>query len=437
MKLVFLPVVLVLLGLCACSDDDSGTSSMEDVEFQCNVTGGYDWVQQEIISPNTGVSIAKVKKNDDGSQTAYFIEKLDKVSMRNFNKKCDSLERLSRRFDDGSFICKDSRVEFSITAPADEVGQAISEIKEDMEEECDYYEQKYGRNKNKSSSSKESSSSIMSSSSTSSSSLSSSSLSSSSLSSSSSSSLSSSSSFDENAYLYWYNGSTWAVSITSNCLDSECFEDFENFDFESATVSTSTEGVNGGKALLLSGSGYIVLPWDMNQEINEGSLDFYFKPGEGFRESGSYALVGNDGARMNLIYWEGSLLFSKNLANTYITVAAEVSLNKDGWNRITAEWNAETGLIAIFLDGKQLVSKVTEFAYYSPSDRGRSDNVVMVGHKGSCCIDQLSEELFGVGAFDNIRVVTNNIFEITDISSSSNEEESSSSSDENEDSSAE
>ena len=421
--------VLFLFGLSACSDDDSGTSSMEDVEFQCNVTSGVDWVQQEIISPNTGVSIAKVKKNDDGSQTAYFIEKLDKVSMRNFNKKCDSLERLSRRFDDGSFICKDSRVEFSITAPADEVGQAISEIKEDMEEQCDYYEQKYGRNKNKSSSSKESSSSIMSSSSISSSSLSSSSL--------SSSSLSSSSSFDENAYLYWCNGSSWAVSIASNCLDSACFEDFENFDFGSASVSTSTEGVNGGKALLLSGSGYIVLPWDMNQEINEGSLDFYFKPGEGFRESGSYALVGNDGARMNLIYWEGSLLFSKNLANTYITVAAEVSLNKDGWNRITAEWNAETGLIAIFLDGKQLVSKVTEFAYYSPSDRGRSDNVVMVGHKGSCCIDQLSEELFGVGAFDNIRVVTNNIFEITEMSSSSNEEESSSSSDENEDSSAE
>ena len=434
MRLVFLPVVLVLLGLCACSDDDSGTSSMEDVEFQCNVTSGVDWVQQEIISPNTGVSVVKVVEHDDGSQTALFVEKLDKVNRRVFSEKCDSLKRMSQRFDEGSFICKDSRVEFSITAPADEVGQAISEIKEDMEEECDYYEQKYGRNKNKSSSSKESSSSIMSLSSSSSSS-SSSSRSSSSLSSSSSSS--SSSSFDDNAYLYRYNGSTWAVSITSNCLDSECFEDFENFDFESATVSTSTEGVNGGKALLLSGSGYIVLPWDMNQEINEGSLDFYFKPGEGFRESGSYALVGNDGARMNLIYWEGSLLFSKNLANTYITVAAEVSLNKDGWNRITAEWNAETGLIAIFLDGKQLVSKVTEFAYYSPSDRGRSDNVVMVGHKGSCCIDQLSEELFGVGAFDNIRVVTNNIFEITDISSSSNEEESSSSSDENEDSSAE
>jgi len=432
--------VLFLLGLSACSDDDSGTSSMEDVEFQCNVTGGYDWVQQEIISPNTGVSIAKVKKNDDGSQTAYFIEKLDKVSMRNFNKKCDSLERLSRRFDDGSFICKDSRVEFSITAPADEVGQAISEIKEDMEEECDYYEQKYGSNKNKSSSSKGSSSSIMSSSSSSSSSLSSSSLSSSPL---SSSSLSSSSLFDESVYTYQYkgrgldNGSRWSISITSNCLDSECFEDFEDYDFGDSPVNTSTDGVDGGKALLLSGGEYIVLPWDMDEKISDGSLDFYFRPGEDFRESGSYALVGNDGARMNLIYWEGSLLFSKNLADTYITVAAEVSLNKDGWNRITAEWNAETGLIAIFLDGKQLVSKVTEFAYYSPSDRGRSDNVVMVGHKGSCCIDQLSEELFGVGAFDNIRVVTNNIFEITDISSSSNEEESSSSSDENEDSSAE
>ena len=437
--------VLFLFGLSACSDDDSGTSSMEDVEFQCNVTGGYDWVQQEIISPNTGVSIAKVKKNDDGSQTAYFIEKLDKVSMRNFNKKCDSLERLSRRFDDGSFICKDSRVEFSITAPADEVGQAISEIKEDMEEECDYYEQKYGSNKNKSSSSKGSSSSIMSSSSSSSSSLSSSSLSSSSLSSSplSSSSLSSSSLFDESVYTYQYkgrgldNGSRWSISITSNCLDSECFEDFEDFDFGDSPVNTSTDGVDGGKALLLPGDGYVVLPWDMNQEINEGSLDFYFKPGIDFYDENIYALVGNDGARMNVVYWAGSLIFSKNLADTYISVAAEVSLNKDGWNHITAEWNAETGLIAIFLDGKQLVSKVTEFAYYSPSDRGRGDNVMMVGYKSECCLANLSREIFGNGAFDNIRVVTNNIFEITEMSSSSNEEESSSSVDENEDSSAE
>ena len=30
MKLVFLPGVLMLLGLFACSDNDSGTSSMED-----------------------------------------------------------------------------------------------------------------------------------------------------------------------------------------------------------------------------------------------------------------------------------------------------------------------------------------------------------------------------------------------------------------------
>jgi hypothetical protein len=66
--------VLFLFGLSACSDDDSGTSSVEDEGFQCSVTGGYDWVQQEIISPNTGVSIAKVKKNDDGSQTAYLLK---------------------------------------------------------------------------------------------------------------------------------------------------------------------------------------------------------------------------------------------------------------------------------------------------------------------------------------------------------------------------
>ena len=161
---------LFLLGLAACSDNDSGTSSVEDEGFQCNVTSGVDWVQQEIISPYTGVSVVKVVEHDDGSQTALFVEKLDKVNRRVFSEKCDSLERMSRVFDEGSLVCKSSRIEFSITTPADDVDESIKQIKREMTEQCKEYEEEYYDDEEESSSSKGSSSSIMSSSSSSSSS---------------------------------------------------------------------------------------------------------------------------------------------------------------------------------------------------------------------------------------------------------------------------
>lgn len=430
----FSSVALTLLALCACSDEKSGFDPFSADEFQCKVTSGSGWVKQEIVDPSTGRSVAKVEERGNRLKITM-DEDLYGLSSEAVYKKCDSLGVKSSIFDEGSFVCDGSHIAYTMTF-SKEGANSLSEIKRGMQEDCDKYEENHGR---VSSSSNESSSSAMSSSRISSSSRMSSSYSSSysySYSSSreysSSYLFSSSSSVDETQYVYTYrgsgqyNGTGWAVYITGNCADSECFQDFETFEFFSATVTTSTEGVDGGKALLLPGEQYLVLPWDMDKRINVGSLDFYFKPGDDFDEQGNYALVGNDGARMNVFYKRGYLYFYKNLSNIFVSVSAPASLKKGEWNRITAEWNAESGLIAIFLDGKQLASQKTEYPYYSPSERGRNDNVVIVGYKSDCCLGDLSMNYFGKGAFDNIKVVSENVFEITEALSSSSEASSSS-----------
>ena len=427
MKLVFLPAALTLLALCACSDEESGFDPFNADEFQCKVTSGSGWVKQEIVDPAVGRSVAKVQES--GNRLKIVMdEDLYGLSSDKVYEKCDSLQLMLSLLDRGTFVCEGSHIAYSMTVSR-EGANSLSNIKREMQEDCDKYEENHGR---VSSSSNESSSSVTSSSRTSSSSYSSSRVSSSSYSSISSSressssySSGSSSSFDETQYVYTYKGrgqyynTSWAVYITGNCADSECFQDFETFEFFSATVTTSTEGVDGGKALLLPGEQYLVLPWDMDKRINVGSLDFYFKPGDDFDEQGNYALVGNDGARMNVFYKRGYLYFYKNLSNIFVSVSAPASLKKGEWNRITAEWNAESGLIAIFLDGKQLASQKTEYPYYSPSERGRNDNVVIVGYKSDCCLGDLSMNYFGKGAFDNIKVVSENVFEITETLSSS------------------
>lgn len=429
---LFIPAALLLLGLLACSDEDSGFDPFNADEFQCKVTSGSGWVKQEIVEPAVGRSVAKVQESGDHMKI-FMDEDLYGLSLEKVYEKCDSLRLNSFIYDNGSFVCEGSHIGYSMTVSR-EGANSLSEIKREMQEDCDKYEKNNGRI---SSSSNESSSSVTSSSRESSSSYfsaySSSRPYSSSYYSSSSYSSASSSSSDGSKYVYTYKGrgqyydTGWAVYIKSNCADSVCFEDFETFEFFSATVMTHTEGVDGGEALLLPGDQYLVLPWDMNKSIAEGSLDFYYKPDDDFVESGSYALVGNDGARMNVFYRQGRLYFYKNLANIFVTVSAPASLKKGEWNRITAEWSTESGLIAIFLDGKQLASQATEYPYYSPSDRGRNDNVVMVGYKSNCCLGNLNSEYFGAGAFDNIKVVGENIFAITEMTSSSSAEVSSSS----------
>lgn len=232
-------------------------------------------------------------------------------------------------------------------------------------------------------------------------------------------------------YSYIYRGAgdqhlkELTINITSDCVNAKCFEDFESFDFKNSTASTQTLGPNGktdgGKdedtGMALTNSQYVVFPWILNKKIAEGSLDFYFKPSAGFYKNGyTSALAGNDGARMSLFIYNGKFYFYKNLPDNPIYLSASIEEAKltDEWNRITAEWNSDKETLALFVNEKLVVKKSVPFGYYEPSSRGNDDNVFVLGYKSSCCMGSIEEEMFANGYFDNVQVVTYNIFDITE-----------------------
>ena len=389
-----------LLCLVACTDDSSSSADSTSVgndQFYCKVSSGWNWARLEIKDSASGIVSIKVTVSED-KVVSLRTEDLVALDEEKFLNKCDSLKEAEYSFDYGSLLCEKRHIEYSITRWTNKV--SISDVVDDMEEDCGEYEEEYlsrsSTSKRSSSSSAKSSSSMVSSSSRESSS----SEESSSSRSSSSSALTSSS----------------RNETISNCIDSECFEDFENFELEDdAGLSIDgSAGVDGSKALSLTSDSYVVMPWDLDDTIQAGSLDFYYKPGLGFETYGSYALVSNDGARMSVLYSDGTLYFYKNHTNIYVVISGEVNFERDEWYRITAEWNAELGYIALFLDGKQIAFGAVEDAYYSPSNRGSSENTLQIGYKSGCCMNLLAGPLYAKGMFDNVQVTTENIFEIVE-----------------------
>jgi len=236
---------------------------------------------------------------------------------------------------------------------------------------------------------------------------------------------SSTSEVNTSPYTYTYYGagdlhqSRQTINITSDCVNATCFEDFENFDFENGTIGSYKSGQSAyggsGRSIDIGDNQYTVLPWRLDKEIKNGSLDFFFKPNADFLSSGNKttALAGNDGARMSVFIYNGVLYFYKNIPNNPIFLSAEVDL-KNEWIRITAEWNEANGVIALFLNGELIAQKDTYYGHYEPSSRGDYDNVFVLGYKSSCCMGSISDEMFAQGSFDNVQVVTHNIFEITE-----------------------
>lgn len=242
---------------------------------------------------------------------------------------------------------------------------------------------------------------------------------------------SSTSEVNTNPYTYIYHGvgdlhlKELTTNITSDCVNAECFEDFENFDFKNSTANTETLGPNGSTAggknedtgIALTSSQYVVFPWRLDKKIAEGSLDLYFKPSAGFYKNWkTSALAGNDGARMSMFIYGGSLYFYKNLPDNPISLSVSIEEAKltQEWNRITAEWSDTKRTIALFVNEELVAKKSVPYGHYEPSSRGDADNVFVLGYKSSCCMGLISEEMFANGYFDNVQVVTYNIFDITE-----------------------
>lgn len=198
------------------------------------------------------------------------------------------------------------------------------------------------------------------------------------------------------------SSSEFISSSSSSLYSLEYFEDFEgDYTWESGTL----ENGYTGKALTLVNMN-VQLPIAMEDTLPQGTIEFYFKPGENFDYKRS-ALVGNNEGRLTFIVSESKLFFFKNGSDRYDYVSAPVVF-KDGWNKIAGQWDGTK--TAIFLNSKQLAYIMDPYGY-SPSFRARND--LYIGYKNTCCMTGISgvSNFMVKGSFDNIRVTSQLLYD--------------------------
>lgn len=165
---------------------------------------------------------------------------------------------------------------------------------------------------------------------------------------------------------------------------------------------TLVDGVCG-KALSLKDGEVAPLGINMTDSMKAGTVEFWFRPGEDFKNKSVRTILGNDESRMHIMYKNGELVFQKNHADKHYFVKGAASFNDD-WNLIAAQWG--DGYMSIWLNGKMVASVEHNFDYV-PSTRSKLlGNLLIIGFKSNCCMEGVGvrSALTASGAYDQLRI---------------------------------
>lgn len=197
---------------------------------------------------------------------------------------------------------------------------------------------------------------------------------------------------------------------------------------------TLIEGVCG-KAIRVASGEKAVTSISLEDSLEVGTVEFWFRPGADFYDATSRTILGNDEARVHFFVMDGELVFQKNHQDKHFFVKGNVEFKND-WNLIAGQWG--DGFLSLWVNG-ELVARVTHEFGYAPSLRGYTDgNLIVAGYKSSCCMEGPGqyERMTTSGDFDQVRVsksvrydnasveyeeVSSSSFEVEDMSSSSAE----------------
>lgn len=174
---------------------------------------------------------------------------------------------------------------------------------------------------------------------------------------------------------------------------------------ELETVYLEGKLVDGvcGKALLLKDGQVAPLGIDLSDSIEAGTVEFWFRPGEDFKNKSERTLLGNDNSRIHFLFVNGQLVFQKNHDNKHIFVQDSVDF-KDGWNLIAGQWG--DGYISLWLNGKEVARREQSLGYAPGRSRGKLDNLIVIGYKSGCCMEGVgvNSALTTSGAYDQVRI---------------------------------
>ena len=141
----------------------------------------------------------------------------------------------------------------------------------------------------------------------------------------------------------------------------------------------------------------------MVDSMKAGTVEFWFRPGEDFKNKPVRTILGNDDSRMQILYKDGELVFQKNHADKHYFVKGH-AIFKEDWNLVAAQWG--DGNMSIWLNGIKVASVAHEYGYV-PSIRNRSlENLLIIGFKSGCCMEGLGlgSPLSTSGAYDQLRI---------------------------------
>ena len=195
---------------------------------------------------------------------------------------------------------------------------------------------------------------------------------------------------------------TVEVSCDENGLVSDEYTLF--FDAMDSVLfqGTLVDGVCG-KAISFEPGEVVKTSIVLADTIEEGTVEFWFRPGEDFYDESSRTILGTDESRMHFFVQNGDLIFQKNHADLHYFVRGRVEF-KDGWNLIAGQWG--DGYLSLFVNG-ELVAQMEHSQPYVPSLRNVSEpNLVVAGRKSGCCMEATSQysAMTSSGAIDQVRI---------------------------------
>lgn len=133
---------------------------------------------------------------------------------------------------------------------------------------------------------------------------------------------------------------------------------------------------NGG--LMYSQGQYSTFDTIIPDGVPNGTVEAYFAFNPGYDSTAAYAIFGNNGARCNLLYKNGTFIFQKNHSNIYKHVIGTASCTPGCWYHVAGTWGAKG--MRLFLDCVEIASN-QDYSVYQSSPRGVSENNFFIGWK--------------------------------------------------------
>lgn len=158
-----------------------------------------------------------------------------------------------------------------------------------------------------------------------------------------------------------------------------------------------------GLALNLKDGQVAPLGINLTRPMSQGTVEFWFRPGEDFFDKPARTLLGNDEARLHFFVKDGELIFQKNHADQHFFVKAPVDFGS-GWTKIGGQWG--DGYLSLWVNDS-LVARMEHTLGYEPSTRGKKfGNLLVIGYKSYCCMEPTGQYqgMTTSGSFDQFRI---------------------------------